>query len=142
MKSFLIASVAVALLVSGCAGQKYASGQCPNTLAGWRKPGTIGHQVPAYFVTLEANGTVTTSLWLGYRMAPVEKTDRRGLGQLISHVPDMDPLPTVILKPAADAACSDVKSIRAEMDAKLDCKAGRCGEGTGWYELPGMPVIG
>jgi hypothetical protein len=54
----------------------------------------------------------------------------------------MDPLPTVILKPAADAACSDVKSIRAEMDAKLDCKAGRCGEGTGWYELPGMPVIG
>lgn len=102
----------------------------------------IGHQVPAYFVTLEANGTVKTSLWMGYRMDPVETTDRRGLGQLISRVSEMDPLPTVVLNPAPEAACSDVKAIRAEMDAKLNCKAGSCGEGTGWYELPGMPVIG
>ena len=142
MKSALLASVAGALLLSGCATQEYASGQCPNTLAGWRKPGVIGHQVPAYFVTLEANGELTTSLWMGYGMEPVEKTDRRGLRQLMSHVPEMNPLPMVILKPAAEAACSDVKAIRAEMDATLDCKAGKCGEGAGWSELPGMPVVG
>lgn len=142
MKSVLLAYVASALLLSGCSSQKYAAGHCPNTLAGWLKPGVIGHQVPAYFVTLAANGEVTTSLWMGYRMLPAEKIDRRTLSQLISHVPEMDPVPTVILKPAPDARCSEVKEIRAEMDAKLDCKAGKCGEGAGWYELPGMPLIG
>lgn len=142
MKAVVIASIAAAVLASSCASPNYASGRCPNTLAGWQKPGEIGHQVPAYFVTLEANGAVTTSLWLGYRMLPSQKTDRRGLSRLIGHVPEMDPLPTVILKPAPDADCDDVKAVRAEMDDKLDCKAGRCGEGTGWYELPGMPIVG
>ncbi|MCA1200231.1 hypothetical protein K9B35_19870 [Sphingomonas sp. R647] len=141
MKSLRIALFAGAFILSGCAPQEFASGSCPNTLSGWRTPGEIGHQVPAYFVTIESNGEILTSLWNGYRMSAVEKTSRQALRQLIQRIPVMLPEPIVILKPAPKASCGDVEAIRAEIDAKLDCKTGRCGEGSGWYELSGMPLI-
>jgi hypothetical protein len=61
---------------------------------------------------------------------------------MLGQVPGWKPLPIVILQPDPSAGCTEVEAIRAEMNDKLDCKAGMCGEGVGWYELPGMPNIG
>ena len=132
----------LAVVLSGCTPQTYASGQCPNRLVGWRQPGEIGHQVPAIFITVGGEEAVTHTLWLGYRMTPVVVTDRRGLSELLSHAAVMDPRPMVILKPAPSATCALVNGVRGEMDTKLDCESGQCGEGSGWYEMRGMPVIG
>jgi hypothetical protein len=131
-----------ALILSGCASQTYASGQCTNTLAGWRAPGELGHQVPAYFVGIDAKGGLSQSLWLGYRMTPLEVIDRQALSELLIRIPARRPEPLVILKPNGSANCDEVEAIRTEMNDKLDCKAGQCGEGTGWFELQGGPVVG
>ena len=132
-----------ALLLQGCSAQPYGSGRCPNRLAGWRYPGAVGHQIPAHFVTVGQGGQLSQREWLGYAMTPERTIDRQQLSVLIGRIPDLLPLPMIILQPSATANCDDVAAIRAEIHAKLDCRNGRqCGEGSGWYEMTGMPVIG
>ncbi len=128
-------------MLSGCSPHTYASGQCSNTLDGWRRPGAIGHQVPAHFVTVGADGILRQRRWRGYRMDHVEVLDRKGLSELLDNASIMDPSPMVILNAEPSAKCDLVRAVRAEMEAKLRCKSGQCGEGAGWYELPGMPVL-
>jgi hypothetical protein len=61
---------------------------------------------------------------------------------MLGEVSEMVPLPVVILQLQPSAYCSDVETIRAAMNDKLDCEGGKCGEGVGWYELSGMATIG
>jgi hypothetical protein len=130
------------LALDGCGSPPFGSGRCPNDLAGWRKPGAIGHQVPAVFVSVDEKGAVSNKMWMGYRMYPGKTAaDRSHLSKLISFAAEANPRPMVILQPAASTKCADVRAIRAEMERKLACKSGQCGEGVGWSEMPGMRLV-
>lgn len=75
-------------------------------------------------------------------MDPPESLDRRELSETLTTIPTLRPEPIVILQPAGSASCEVVEAIRTEMNEKLDCANGQCGEGSGWFELPGMPIVG
>jgi hypothetical protein len=127
---------AVMILLAGCTPETYGAGACPNTLPSWREPGAVGHQIPAFFVSVDENTAVGYKFWRGYRMDRAVSLDREALSELLRSVPNMLPAPMVILQPRPLASCLDVEAIRGEMEAILDCKNGQCGEGTGWTEFP------
>lgn len=143
MSSLRVAFIMTLLLLSGCGENNYGAGLCRNTLSGWRQPGEIGHQVRAFFITVERD-RITSRLWDAISIEehivrqgrPVNRSD---LSQILDSAAEMQPTPMVILQPFSSADCDLVRNIRAEMNRKLDCRRWQCGEGRGWYEFEGLP---
>lgn len=120
MRNLII--ITSALILPACVPQKYSD--CPNTRKGWQRPtdGRLGLTVISQ-VRIKADGTF---LW---NDQPVTRSE---LNEYLSMMRKMNPTPLTILSADSDASCSLVEEVRNEMDDRIGCEDGRCGEGEGW----------
>jgi hypothetical protein len=121
MSRFLYALFLISLL-SGCKEATYRD--CPNERAGWQRPsdGPLGLTI-TNVIRVQSNAQL---LWND--KAVTEKQ----LVQYLSFMRRMNPTPLTILTADEQVSCQAVEKIRTEMERRIGCKDGRCGEGENW----------
>lgn len=130
-------AVLAALILTACNGPGRYPEQCGTRLPGWRQP-SDGYGVLALTnkVRVLRDGTIN---WNGKSITRAE------LAEYSAIVPDMNPIPFMILDIEPGAPCSDVMETRQIIDDKAKCRAepdySTCGEGPEPWALVG-DVIG
>ena len=108
--------------LSGCTEGIYRN--CPNERTGWQRPsdGRLGLTV-TNVVRVRTEGRL---LWNGAEVT------KEKLLEYLSLMRRMNPTPLTILTADETASCRLVEEVRNEMEQRIGCKNGRCGEGENW----------
>lgn len=140
MKKFASALISALMLL--CCGEAqtdkvrdtYSSGRCPNSIETWRKSGELGHHEAVIFLVVDHKGELRSVLNLGGRKFPAREIGPAGASRFFEQVSSLRPEPLVILRPEPETPCAMVIH-RKKMSSRLNCEAGRCGEGEVWKYL-------
>lgn len=111
------------LAVTASTASASPSSACSGRRTGWMGPsdGTPDH-VAINWISIPRERELR---WHGKRI------DRARLRYYLGIVATMRPLPFTILRPGPGVDCAFLEAIRDDMEAKLPCAQGLCGEGRG-----------
>ncbi|MDF2383158.1 hypothetical protein JMG10_16865 [Nostoc ellipsosporum NOK] len=129
----LLAPLLLAAL-GACTDSATGEGQgCDGPPKGWHRPAEgIGELMPIERVRVRGDGVVA---WNG------EPVSVAALADFLHRSASANPRPMILFSFDSGTACPAVRDARRVLRASPSCRAGLCGEGSGWRYYPGGEIV-